>query len=102
MNHIQFGIITTELGMGLNLLGNKMVPLNKNKQNKFLHENGIIIIVFVYNFSDNNTLEALQKQSNYVSSYLRFSSKQSKNEYIYTRLFFLVYQSPTHSQNLDI
>jgi len=35
-----------------------MVSLDKNKQIKFSSENGIIII-FVYDFSDDNTLEAM-------------------------------------------
>jgi len=36
-----------------------MVSLDKNKQIKFSSENGIIVIIFVYDFSDDNTLEAM-------------------------------------------
>jgi len=51
-----------------------MVLLDKNKQKKFLSENGIII--FVYDFSDDNILETIQKRS--------------KIEHISAELFFLL------------
>ena len=80
--------------------GKKMVPLDKNKQTniffvcfclmgQFFSPENKIIIVFMYDFSDDDTLEAVQERSKNVLSFLRFSPKRSKNEHISIGLLFL-------------
>ena len=48
----------------LHLSGKKNCPTRQKQTKKFPPENGIIIIVFVYDFSDDNILKAVQERSN--------------------------------------
>jgi len=78
--------------------------LNVNIQNVqnvcLLPENGIIIIVFVYDFNGDNTLEAVQEQSNYVLFFFCDFFQKAKT-CISTGLFFLVYRFSTDSSILS-